>query len=280
MKFMIFPFFSRAAVCGLAFLFSGVVCGQTQTPPVDTTVNPAAPKPPFVARIPVNAHWRIDFVDAHGEPLKRRDRSDRKTETGEAEPIPDDVDAKSPVRIETEKTGNIRRDVTTYDDGSKVEAWTIGQVMAIEVPETRKGAIINRINEDETTRLPGNRFPGMGWISAATYRGTVKVGEVVCHYYEKRAVRAAADSGGEEGMPLDLDKMQEAEEASNDRKAMIAAQSRLPAQIFVGNQWQRYTFLDPPTSQLQIPEKFLKPLREYAESLQRRSYSRPQRKKS
>jgi len=164
------------------------------------------PKIPFVAQLPANAAWTITAT----LPV----------------PKPDTAVLRQEAFVRYTKTGDTLRREVTDTAGEKSETWQIG-TYRLWKPADQEPIISEASLTDGFEPLRARAFPGVSWVSSATYDQPV--------YYEKQACYHYASDG---------------------REAWIACDTMLPLAYTSGGVLHRYAFLPPPSAPLSLPADF------------------------
>lgn len=185
--------------------------------------NVPPPKPPFVRPPPSQSAWTIKVT-----------RAAQTEDSQDAQPA---KKQRVVVAIASTRYGESKRDVVNYSDGSKVEYWFVGGYGFWPYPGSSRVGVSASDLEDMTTNEPATSpgFPGLYWLSAESYQGVAKIGDVTCRHYLK---------GGE----------------GDSWEAWIGLESGLPVAAKFGSVGHTYAFTTPPAVPLQMPAAYAQAL--------------------
>lgn len=195
-------------------------------------------------------------------------------------------------RIHVSLSGENRREITRYTDGTQEEFWAVGEYLMS--PSRRTGTIITRSSDAHylDTNYSGNPFPDLAWIADATPAGRLEFRGRPCYVYRLYA--------GDESPLLDDFEFEYPEEVDYEtqlreeagrsaaaepeptpaaeagerirrlhREAYIDANTRLPVAITDGQYVKIYTFGSLEGRELRMPENFQREWERFQEGVAR-----------
>jgi hypothetical protein len=213
---------NKLLLCFLVLLPLGMAAvGQTPSDAIPQ------PKPPF-ALFPA-PKGAFTIVLEPGE-----------TKNAAASPLP-----KSPsklkvmTKIEVTEDEALRRDLITWDGGVQTETWFVGAIVMMKSPN---GDWINLLNADPTSVPRRDASDYFSWLELGNYVGVVSYRDKSCYQF---LVKGPKPPQGETDIIEKADKI-----------AWIDVKTKLPVAVQIAGQLYTYTFSNPPTAPLQLPEKF------------------------
>jgi len=194
------------------------------------------PPGPLIARMPPQSAWSILYqypTPVEGRPPSRFARY-------------------RPRERQIARDGTLYHEKTVYESGADEERWLAGALEVARVPGSREVVVVEfgEAPPPDHDRFETSDFPGLGWVTPETYRGT--------RSYEGRRVwvfcRSAAGAEGDiPPFPLELGKRR-------PELALIDPETRHPLYSSDGQRacFYRYSQAAEP---LRPPEPFLRVLR-------------------
>ncbi len=224
--------------------------------PLLATIGPASAwaqssADPLVAPVPDRGHWALSLRDDTGGTAERSATESAGTAQPKRSPTLQSVEVMktgATQKIETKFRGGTS--MTEWIDGGQIYVETNGLVSSGEVGPGIVGVTVSR------------HFFGTDWVGIENRKDPVKLGEVLCDYFEFEGVReidrARAESQGSdvEAVPV-------------KQAAWIDATTRLPVAVSGPAGTFVYKFMEPPSAPLQLPAQFRAKDQEIKEEVRR-----------
>jgi len=139
-------------------------------------------------------------------------------------------------KVDIVRTGDARRDLVTWSNGKTTEAWWYSGPPKIYMSVGPIKGRTTYITPDETTvsKLLDNSF--FKWVAQATLVKSGKVDGTDCQVYAATVTR---------------------DQVAEKLTVWVDKETRRPVRLVIDNTQYSFTFGEPPTSQLQLPQKLV-----------------------
>ena len=134
-------------------------------------------------------------------------------------------------RMDVVQTGNIRRDRFIFDNGNDHETWRWGNSRFSVYDSHPNLILVNIVSDTGYQDMPD--FPELQWITGKAFQGMEKQNGTECYFYKEGPV-----------------------------KAWISTATLLPVSFESDTQEVSYSYRKPPSTPLQLPQKFHRKLEE------------------
>lgn len=212
--------------------------------PAQDSIAYPPPIPPLVAPVPGNAAWILSVSGGKEQaPLSGQPMS-----TGSPQAA-----AKNPGlrEIRVTKTGNLKRDIVSYGNGTTVEVWYIDGVLFTPDSNQQPTVFNYKAVQAQYGNSLGNAmvsagFTGLDWLDLKYYDQVVFYQGQSCYHYGIKTKQTSAFNAPPETPAQTL-----------NAEAWINAKTGLPVAYTAGDgKLYMYRFLDPPTTSLTLPPTY------------------------
>jgi hypothetical protein len=233
----------RTLIITALFLSSGL-CVRAQQAPGSTPAAPEVPCPPgcLLNPAPDFCAWTVSFT-------YEADKAKKEGTPAQTPPHPAYLDAR-PKQVTTTKTGHIVHEAMEDLRGLRSESWFVGGAQYYKTPGGTRwmradGSIAGGSRSDPNFKpLPENGFRGLEFILPSNYAGMVPYGGGTCLVFSP---------GGSQKLDLrNPEKLKDLLD-SPGMVGLIAADTRMPLVVHVGDATSTYHFIPPPTQVLTLP---------------------------
>lgn len=215
---------------------------------------------PTLASPPTKGSWTITYKDK-----TEKDKTEKKPKPLAASESMNVLESQTSAKVTKQVfsvDGERAKCVTHYSDGKTVSAIIFGSLGIIENPDDPGDLYVENYSVDYFSGGNfRNRFIGLEWVRPESYKGTVELDDVICHYF-KETGNSAASLGGTRSVTAPQNAY-----INGGREAWLLGNG-LPVQVKDRGILQKYTFRPPgEVAAIDVPPRFLEKARRYLASM-------------
>jgi len=130
----------------------------------ETTAKPTAP---FLAKLPAQTCWKMDFTPLTSAPA--------------ISATPGDAGMPPKKQYQMTHSGNMRQEITTYIDGSTTEIWVIDRILFVKAPHAGTFTSTTLVQTPYPNGLPD--FMDLSWVDLDHFKGVEEKNGQKCFVY-------------------------------------------------------------------------------------------------